>query len=87
MAVYRATGLVRSYTLECNYNTGRFCNVLPPLPGDPEPPADRPLVFEPVAYTTEHYQQVGGQGCLCGMFVLYAGVSRMVWRSCKIQTL
>ncbi|XP_043193737.1 cytosolic carboxypeptidase-like protein 5 [Amphibalanus amphitrite] len=59
VALYRATGLVRSYTLECNYNTGRFCNVLPPLPAEPEPPADTPLVFEPVPYTPAHYEQVG----------------------------
>ncbi|XP_037083863.1 cytosolic carboxypeptidase-like protein 5 [Pollicipes pollicipes] len=59
VAIYRSTGLVRSYTLECNYNTGRFCNVLPPLPGEREPPADRPLVFEPVPYTPAHYEQVG----------------------------
>lgn len=30
VAVYKATGLIRSYTLECNYNTGRMVNVLPP---------------------------------------------------------
>ena len=62
MALYRATGLVRSYTLECNYNTGRFCNVLPPLPAEPPPAAGTPLVFEPVAYTPAHYEQVGRGG-------------------------
>lgn len=30
VAVLKLTGLVRSYTLECNYNTGRLTNSLPP---------------------------------------------------------
>lgn len=29
VAVLKLTGLIRSYTLECNYNTGRLVNVLP----------------------------------------------------------
>ena len=64
VALYRATGLVRSYTLECNYNTGRFCNVLPPLAGEPDTPASTPLVFEPVPYTPAHYEQVGRADCV-----------------------
>ncbi|KAH9646002.1 hypothetical protein HF086_008810 [Spodoptera exigua] len=54
VAVLKATGLVRSYTLECNYNTGRLVNVLPPGVRDaaaagpapaaaaPPPPSTRP---------------------------------------------
>lgn len=30
VAVLKYTGLIRSYTLECNYNTGRFVNYIPP---------------------------------------------------------
>lgn len=30
VAVLKYTGLIRSYTLECNYNTGRFVNFIPP---------------------------------------------------------
>lgn len=30
VAVYKATGLVRCFTLEGNYNTGKYVNVLPP---------------------------------------------------------
>lgn len=57
VAVYKTTGLVRSYTLECNYNTGRLVNVLPPTiregPGsailsNPMPPKYTPHIFEEV---------------------------------------
>ncbi|XP_026322040.1 cytosolic carboxypeptidase-like protein 5 isoform X3 [Hyposmocoma kahamanoa] len=57
VAVYKTTGLVRSYTLECNYNTGRLVNVLPPTiregPGaanlsSPMPPKYTPHIFEEV---------------------------------------
>lgn len=30
MAIYKATGLIKCYTLEGNYNTGRYINPLPP---------------------------------------------------------
>ncbi|CAB3236686.1 unnamed protein product [Arctia plantaginis] len=58
VAVFKATGLVRSYTLECNYNTGRLVNVLPPtvregpasalLNSAPPPPKYTPHIFEEV---------------------------------------
>ena len=57
MAVLRLTGLIRSYTLECNYNTGRFVNKLPQcsrdLPGKNNsnlivPPKYSPGVYEEV---------------------------------------
>ncbi|CAH0407227.1 unnamed protein product [Chilo suppressalis] len=60
VAVLKATGLVRSYTLECNYNTGRLVNVLPPAARDPPlttgasaatpppPPKYTPHIFEEV---------------------------------------
>lgn len=31
VAVLKYTGLIRSYTLECNYNTSRFVNFIPPM--------------------------------------------------------
>ncbi|XP_064104893.1 cytosolic carboxypeptidase-like protein 5 [Macrobrachium nipponense] len=55
VAIMRATGLLRSYTLECNYNTGRTYNPTPPSPLDhrknpqgslPTPPKYNPSVFE-----------------------------------------
>ena len=30
VSVFKATGLIHSYTLECNYQTGRRINYLPP---------------------------------------------------------
>ncbi|CAG9559877.1 unnamed protein product [Danaus chrysippus] len=56
VAVLKATGLVRSYTLECNYNTGRLVNVLPPPCREPAvttqpappPPKYTPHIFEEV---------------------------------------
>ncbi|XP_045446902.1 uncharacterized protein LOC123655108 [Melitaea cinxia] len=48
VAVLKATGLVRSYTLECNYNTGRLVNALPPAPDQPAPrppPKYTPAIF------------------------------------------
>ncbi|KAJ7373892.1 Cytosolic carboxypeptidase-like protein 5 [Desmophyllum pertusum] len=43
VAIYKATGIVHSYTLECNYNCGRMANCVPPATCDsgcatPPPP-------------------------------------------------
>lgn len=60
VAIMRATGLLRSYTLECNYNTGRTHNPTPPSPLDHKktpqapltsPPKYTPAVFEDVSVT------------------------------------
>ena len=57
VAVLKTTGLVHSYTLECNYNTGKLVNVLPPCVKDSKtsaaatsmvPPKYTPQVFEEV---------------------------------------
>ncbi|XP_020299649.1 cytosolic carboxypeptidase-like protein 5 [Pseudomyrmex gracilis] len=57
VAVYRMTGLIRSYTLECNYNSGRLVNTIPPRVRDKMnktmnrifiPPKYTPAVFETV---------------------------------------
>lgn len=56
VAVLKATGLVRSYTLECNYNTGRLVNILPPGAKDaPLPPAAAP---PPPKYTPHIFEEV-----------------------------
>lgn len=57
VAVLKLTGLVRSYTLECNYNTGRLVNVLPGTIREANskvhtllvPPKYTPQVFEEVS--------------------------------------
>ncbi|XP_048517280.1 cytosolic carboxypeptidase-like protein 5 isoform X3 [Dendroctonus ponderosae] len=56
VAVLSCTGIIRSYTLECNYNTGRLVNVLPPTVKEasgkvhtlPVPPKYTPQLFEEV---------------------------------------
>lgn len=57
VAVYKMTGLIRSYTLECNYNSGRLMNVIPARVRDGVskivshvfiPPKYTPGVFEAV---------------------------------------
>ncbi|XP_018570868.1 cytosolic carboxypeptidase-like protein 5 isoform X2 [Anoplophora glabripennis] len=56
VAVLSLTGIIKSYTLECNYNTGRIVNVLPPTIREPSgkvhtlpvPPKYSPQVFEEV---------------------------------------
>lgn len=64
VAVYRLTGLIRSYTLECNYNSGRLVNAVPPRVRDGMngmkpinhtfvPPKYTPLIFEEVNNETK----------------------------------
>ncbi|CAG9768873.1 unnamed protein product [Ceutorhynchus assimilis] len=56
VAVLSFTGIIKSYTLECNYNTGRLVNVLPPTVKEnngkvhtlPVPPKYTPQIFEEV---------------------------------------
>ncbi|VVC44703.1 Hypothetical protein CINCED_3A021105 [Cinara cedri] len=57
VAVLKYTGIRRSYTLECNYNTGRFVNFVPPTVHfvserrpiqNPVPPKFTPTIFEQV---------------------------------------
>uniref|UniRef100_A0A348G602 tubulin-glutamate carboxypeptidase n=1 Tax=Odontomachus monticola TaxID=613454 RepID=A0A348G602_ODOMO len=59
VAVYKMTGLIRSYTLECNYNSGRLVNTIPARVRDGVnktvshmfvPPKYTPAVFEAVLY-------------------------------------
>ncbi|XP_059056677.1 cytosolic carboxypeptidase-like protein 5 [Achroia grisella] len=64
VAVLKATGLVRSYTLECNYNTGRLVNVLPPALRDVAASAPAPAsasaaaTILPPKYTPHIYEEV-----------------------------
>ncbi|XP_039435355.1 uncharacterized protein LOC120417395 [Culex pipiens pallens] len=56
VAIYKCSGLIKSYTLECNYNTGKSVNQLPPRGKEgstnkvqsPVPPKYTPAVFEEV---------------------------------------
>lgn len=55
VSVYKAIGLIKSYTLESNYNTGKCVNILPPKGKDTTPkminmvpPKYNPGIFEEV---------------------------------------
>jgi hypothetical protein len=55
VAVYKATGLIKSYTLESNYNCAKCVNVLPPKGKDLSskihnlvPPKFTPAIYEDV---------------------------------------
>ncbi|CAG5095721.1 Oidioi.mRNA.OKI2018_I69.XSR.g14306.t2.cds [Oikopleura dioica] len=67
VAFYYLTGSPHIYTLECNYNTGRYQNAISSRDGaltPPIPPA--PLV----KYTPDHYAEVG-RGLLCGVLDVF----------------
>ncbi|XP_048386573.1 cytosolic carboxypeptidase-like protein 5 isoform X1 [Stegostoma tigrinum] len=59
VAIYKATGIIHSYTLECNYNTGRCVNSVPPACHDNGRASPPPLPTFPPKYTTEIFEQVG----------------------------
>ena len=55
VSVYRATGIAYCYTLECNFNTGRFTNIVPMASRDfgrasPPPSFDIPPKYNPGIY-------------------------------------
>ena len=57
VSVFKATGLVRSYTLECNFNSGRVVNAVPAASRDggratppPPTPADFPPKYDSLIY-------------------------------------
>ncbi len=62
VALYKATGLIHSYTLECNYACGRVMNTMAPAAnnsmynGRISPPQHTEL---PPKFLPEHYQNVG----------------------------
>ena len=47
-----------SYTLECNYNTGRMVNCVPPAYGDNGRATPPPLAGFPPKYTMTHFEEV-----------------------------
>lgn len=59
VAIYKATGIIHSYTLECNYNTGRLVNPVPPAYGDEGRATPPPTASFPPKYTIAHYEEVG----------------------------
>jgi len=66
VAVLKYTGLIRSYTLECNYNTSRFVNFIPPMVHFVSerrpiqsfiPPKFTPTIFEQVKHFNIKYNE------------------------------
>lgn len=58
VAIFKMIGLIKSYTLESNYNTGKYVNLLPPKGKDTVmnkavsivPPKYTPAIFEEVIF-------------------------------------
>ncbi|XP_048012219.1 cytosolic carboxypeptidase-like protein 5 isoform X3 [Megalobrama amblycephala] len=59
VAIHKTIGLTHSYTLECNYNTGRSVNTIPPACHDNGRATPPPPPTFPPKYTPEVYEQVG----------------------------
>ncbi|XP_064002565.1 cytosolic carboxypeptidase-like protein 5 isoform X2 [Pogoniulus pusillus] len=59
VAVYKALGIIHSYTLECNYNTGRSVNSIPVACHDNGRASPPPQPTFPSKYTVELFEQVG----------------------------
>ncbi|KAK2856486.1 hypothetical protein Q5P01_005221 [Channa striata] len=59
VAIYKAIGLLHSYTLECNYNTGKSMNSIPPACHDNGRATPPPPPSFPPKYTPEIFEQVG----------------------------
>ncbi|XP_069829354.1 cytosolic carboxypeptidase-like protein 5 isoform X2 [Dendropsophus ebraccatus] len=59
VAVHKATGIIHSYTLECNYNTGRCVNTIPGACHDNGRATPPPPPAFPPKFTTDIFEQVG----------------------------
>ncbi|KAG8448704.1 hypothetical protein GDO86_015684 [Hymenochirus boettgeri] len=59
VAIHKATGIIHSYTLECNYNTGRCVNSIPAACHDNGRASPPPPPAFPPKYTTNVFEQVG----------------------------
>ncbi|NXC46562.1 CBPC5 protein, partial [Penelope pileata] len=59
VAVYKALGIIHSYTLECNYNTGRSVHSIPGACHDNGRASPPPPPAFPSKYTVELFEQVG----------------------------
>ncbi|KAG5898456.1 hypothetical protein JTB14_015465 [Gonioctena quinquepunctata] len=57
VAVLSLTGIIKSYTLECNYNSGRLVNILPPT--IKEPSGKMHTIHVPPKYTPQVFEEAG----------------------------
>eukprot|EP00753_Platysulcus_tardus_P021112 PLAT863.1.p1 GENE.PLAT863.1~~PLAT863.1.p1 ORF type:complete len:559 (+),score=186.85 PLAT863.1:42-1718(+) len=72
VAIYRATDILYSYTLECNYNTGRCCNDVPAADagGDGRATPERPSRGIVPKYTTAMWADVG-KACVIALLDMH----------------
>ena len=72
VAIYKATGFAHCYTLESNYNTGKYTNTIPPAtgPGSARAPAAQLSKASAPAYTPEIWYGVG-RACLFAILDLH----------------
>ncbi|XP_077367536.1 cytosolic carboxypeptidase-like protein 5 isoform X3 [Festucalex cinctus] len=59
VAVHKAIGILHSYTLECNYNTGKALNPIPAACHDNGRATPPLMPMFPIKYTPEIFEQVG----------------------------
>uniref|UniRef100_UPI00358F72B2 cytosolic carboxypeptidase-like protein 5 isoform X2 n=1 Tax=Myxine glutinosa TaxID=7769 RepID=UPI00358F72B2 len=59
VAIYKATSITHSYTMECNYNCGRSIGCVPPASYDDGRATPPPAPTFPPRFTPEIYEQVG----------------------------
>ncbi|KAM4043212.1 cytosolic carboxypeptidase-like protein 5 isoform 1-T3 [Anomaloglossus baeobatrachus] len=59
VSIHKATGIIHSYTLECNYNTGRCVNTIPGACHDSGRATPPPPPAFPPKFTTDIFEQVG----------------------------
>ena len=56
VGIFKAINIARCYTLECNYNTGKVVNAVPPASNMDDPGVTLP---EPPPYTKETFHDLG----------------------------
>ncbi|XP_063771002.1 cytosolic carboxypeptidase-like protein 5 isoform X2 [Pseudophryne corroboree] len=67
VAIHKATGIIHSYTLECNYNTGRCVNTIPVACHDNGRASPPPPPAFPPKYTTNIFEQVGRAAAIAAL--------------------
>lgn len=60
VAIYKAIGLIKCYTLESNYNTGKYVNVLPLAKNVKSEKSVKKMKLVPPKYTPAIYEEVRG---------------------------
>jgi hypothetical protein len=85
VGVWKLTGCVRCYTLECNYCTGRTAGGVPPADRDGGRATPPPARFTVPKYEPQHWQHAGRA---CGVALLemqglnpWSRLSKSEWRS------